>query len=295
MSLEDCLRYVREAKAAGLSEIGFTGGEPFLFLPVLSKIMIAARDLGISASVTTNAFWAVSEQRALDILRPLKQAGLVCLNLSTSAFHLEFLPESRLIHASNAAHRLGLRVRINCVLSEGFTEATFLKLFESIAWFVEFVKIPCIPAGRAHDFVSITELQPKCEIPEGSCGQHFTKLAITTDGNAYPCCSPGGFTHPLKLGNLNDDNVATIIERAQNSSLHQVLDVVGPAFFAPYIRSCLGEQMLSKTFVDQCHFCNYILSTPQTRSVVLEVADQLDRELKELNISPASIAALQIS
>jgi MoaA/NifB/PqqE/SkfB family radical SAM enzyme len=283
MSLEECLRYVQQAKEARLSQIGFSGGEPFLFLPVITQVMAAASALGVSASITTNCFWAVSEQQALSLLRPLKKAGLTSLNLSTSQFHLEFIPAGRIVTAARAATQIGLSVRINCIRTESFSAAAYRSLLAGIPESCEFVFIPCIPTGRAHDLVSIQELSRQNRIPQGCCRQHFTKLAVTTEGDVYPCCSPGGFTEPLKLGNLREDDLAMIVDRAQTSSLHQVLDTVGPSFFVAFIKNRLGPLALSQPFVDQCHLCNQIMSNPAMRSIVYAVVEQLDRERKEMN------------
>jgi hypothetical protein len=52
----------------------------------------------------------------------------------------------------------------------------------------------------------------------------------------------------------------------------------------------LGKKVLQNKFVDQCHFCNYILSSGELRPIVLEVAAQLELELQSLNADAQELA-----
>ncbi len=113
-------RHVREAATLGrFREIGISGGEPFLFPHQLAAVVRSARDSGLSASVTTNGFWARDDERATATLSPLVDAGLTAVSVSISRFHLEFGSPDRVYTACLAALRLGLTTRVNVVRTRG--------------------------------------------------------------------------------------------------------------------------------------------------------------------------------
>jgi len=74
----------------------FTGGEPFLNFPLLSRCVETARELDIPGLFAeTNCFWATSENRAREMLASLKVRGLVGILISVNPFYLEYVPFER--------------------------------------------------------------------------------------------------------------------------------------------------------------------------------------------------------
>lgn len=79
--LEEC------RKMESVTNVGFEGGEAFLFYPLLSESIRLASQNGFRTSVQTNGFWATTEEDALLWLKPLQDAGLSCLEVSDDRFH----------------------------------------------------------------------------------------------------------------------------------------------------------------------------------------------------------------
>ena len=261
-------------------QIGFSGGEPFLFLDLLHRAVEYAGSRGYSSSVTTNGFWGQS--RAIDgHLRTLRDAGLTSLCISTSAFHQEFLSSARLSAAVALALDAGLAVTVNIVGSATFGRPSVERSLGELADRVEVVVMPLLPSGRAATQAGIEEFEGAVAAPMGNCRHHFSKLAIDRRGDAYPCCSPGGFTDPLRLGNVYRDGLSAVLESAGQSRLLAILEEVGPAYFLPFLRA--SGMALPETFSDQCHLCHFMLSDEAMNKVVSRATDQLFEELEGLN------------
>jgi pyruvate-formate lyase-activating enzyme len=291
MSIEEICRCIDDAtRQEGILEIGISGGEPFLFRQHLSQIISYAAERNFSVSVTSNAFWATSEARAHALLGELNTRGLKCLNISISPFHLEFIDPERIRNAAKASLRLGMKTRVNCVYTRSFRVEDARRLLGELADHVEIVAIPCLPAGRASQQVPTDEFPLMSGPPNGSCRQHFTKLAVTAEGEVFPCCSPGGFTEPLRVGNIRTQQLDDIVAGMENNLLIQVLDTVGPSFFVPFIRRALGEGFLDGPFVDQCHLCNTMMSNAAMREVVRAALAQFEGELLDLKLDIAVLA-----
>jgi len=78
---------------AGCRSVHIGGGEPFLSIDGLIMLLETARKNGITVEyVETNAFWAESEQRAVEYLRALSKAGADTLCISLDPFHAEYVP-----------------------------------------------------------------------------------------------------------------------------------------------------------------------------------------------------------
>ncbi|MEA2664900.1 MAG: hypothetical protein QOI11_1844 [Candidatus Eremiobacteraeota bacterium] len=280
LSLDDALRAIDQAAAIpSMHEVALTGGEPFLDRTRLQTIVRHAHARGLSVSVTTNGYWARDPEHAARLLRALQDDGLRCISISVSQFHLPFTSAERLRCAAEAAWNVGLTTRINCIYTNSFTVDDATSLFGELAAKLEVVAIPCIPAGRAALAVAPADFPVRADAVQGSCAKHFTKLAVSTTGDVYPCCSPGGFTEALRLGNICRDDVSTLHERAERSTLLRTLNDVGPEFFMPFVAEQLRHDALVGPFVDQCHLCHTILSDDRMRAIAVDAAERLHHDL----------------
>ncbi|WP_166435852.1 radical SAM protein [Cellulomonas shaoxiangyii] len=284
MGADELLEHVRDAAATGrFAEIGLSGGEPMLFARALVRVVALAHELGLGANVTTNGYWGVSARTAHATLGPLVDAGLTALTVSVSEFHLEFTTGARLRTAVAAALGLGLEVRVNVVRTRAFDVADAAALLGPLADRVDVVAMPCIPVGRGAVAVSRDDL-PAAVSPVGSCHAYFTRVAVTAEGDVYPCCSPGGFTPPLLMGNVRVETIGTVLARADDSFLLQVLDQLGPTFFLPFVHEALGRDLLAEGVVDQCHLCHRLLTDAALTAVVDDALATLEADLRALQV-----------
>lgn len=98
-----------QAKEVGtIDEIYFEGGEAFLYYPLLLEGVRLASALGFSVGIVSNGYWATNEEDACQWLKPLAQAGLKTIDVSSDLFHGASMetPESQRVLA--VAPMLGL-------------------------------------------------------------------------------------------------------------------------------------------------------------------------------------------
>ena len=283
--IEDVARIIDGARdVPSIREVGLSGGEPFLYLPIVREIVRHAAALGLSASVTTNGFWGRSPA-APKLLADLRSDGLTALHISTSEFHEEFRKRDVVVTAVRLALDAGLRVTVNIVATPGCPPAAVREALGELAEQVDFVVMPLLPSGRAARDATPAEFATGSPLPVGNCREHFRKLAVDLEGDVYPCCSPGGFTPPLKVGNVRALPLSEILTVSDGNRLLAVLESVGPAYFLPFLRAEGLDTELPESFSDQCHLCHAMLSSTQCAERVAAEADNLVNELAAM---PAS-------
>jgi MoaA/NifB/PqqE/SkfB family radical SAM enzyme len=269
------------AEITSITDVGFSGGEPLIKHKLLLAGIRRAAAKGYAVSVTTNGFWGRSAG-APRMLDELREAGLTTLWISTSAFHREFIALETVAAAVSVGLAAGLEVNVNVVASTAYSAETVRAALGAVGTLVRITVMPCLPAGRAADAVAPEEFDLGEAEPLGTCRRHFTKLAVDLDGNVWPCCSPGGFTEPLKLGSTRDKPLSEIIARAGTNPLIAVLEEVGPAFFLPFLRASSAADEMPQRFADQCHLCHAMLSSPRAAAVVAMACDRLAADLARM-------------
>ncbi len=107
---------LEQAKATkNVSSVYLEGGEPFLFYPVMVESLQLARKMGFRTGVVTNCYWSTSKEDAKLWLRPIMDAGINDLSLSSDRFHHNTDAESPADHAADAARDLGLPSTSICI------------------------------------------------------------------------------------------------------------------------------------------------------------------------------------
>ncbi len=113
MPIEQVLHHIDQAAALGsVNLVVFTGGECFLLGDDLTRAVARCTSHGLASRCVSNGYWAVTEQAAIDRLRPLAEAGLGDLNVSTGDAHQAFVPLDRIVNAMRAAASLHMRALV---------------------------------------------------------------------------------------------------------------------------------------------------------------------------------------
>jgi len=108
MEVPDMREYMEEAQKVGATWVSFFGGEPFLYFDLLKQGIKHARSIGLETAIASNAFWATSEESALERLRSLKEIGLGEIAVASDPFHCEYVPLESIRNAIKAAKSLGV-------------------------------------------------------------------------------------------------------------------------------------------------------------------------------------------
>jgi len=279
MDEADVYSYIDQAAEIphGPSTLCFTGGEVFLYYPLLRRSIGHASPKFKSISVVTNAFWAKSEAAAYEKLAPLKDSGLTTIAVSTSPFHSDFIDPARVRCALAAADRLGLVPFVKCTTpNNGPTVSQLVRAIGPVPSKTQFQEISFLPGGRA------SELPPSAfalesQIPEGRCPGAM--MTISPNGDAYMCCTPGGFIEALKLGNAKNTSILNLLREFYLRGILAVLRRQGPSAFVPALRRAGLGQKLLPGYVDVCHLCTSLLSDPEILSVVQQISKEYEAQV----------------
>ena len=108
MTLAQIREILRQAKETGTVKwIYFEGGEPFLYYGHLLRGVQEAVSMGFQTGIVTNAYWATSEEDALEWLKPL--AGQIQdLSISSDLYHHDKDKNQLVQNACVAAEKLGI-------------------------------------------------------------------------------------------------------------------------------------------------------------------------------------------
>jgi hypothetical protein len=91
-----------------IEEIYFEGGEAFLYYPLLLEGVRLATELGFSTGIVSNGYWATSEEDAFLWLKPLADAGLKTIEVSSDLFHADKIETLESQRVLSVAPTLGL-------------------------------------------------------------------------------------------------------------------------------------------------------------------------------------------
>ncbi len=108
MSSSDLEYYLGQAARAGIRDVAFEGGEPFLVYPTLAHGVRLAGGHDMRVTVVTNGVWAVSMDEAERWLTPLAELGRLNIAVSTDDYHGGPEQARRAENAARAAEGLGL-------------------------------------------------------------------------------------------------------------------------------------------------------------------------------------------
>ncbi len=110
IELEDVKRYMKDITSNyDIGEVGFFGGEPFLYFDLLVSLVEEAKKYDIpKIGLPTNGFWGKNSSIAKDYALKLKEAGLNHIGFSIDAFHQEFISLDVVKRAIKATYDAGI-------------------------------------------------------------------------------------------------------------------------------------------------------------------------------------------
>jgi radical SAM protein with 4Fe4S-binding SPASM domain len=249
MSFKTGHKIINEANKLGARWLSFTGGEPFLELELLQKLIDLSASRVAQTEVVTNGHWATSPFEAEKTLKPLKESGLDVLNLSIDDYHSEFIPINSVKNAYYAALSLDLRPVIMTTRQKNskLTSDSIIELIGDTNIQVLgktrirnpnalLIETSTTPAGRGK---SIKNLDKK-QVLEIKCSESLKDIGIDPNGEVYPCCGP--LATKYSIGNIMKTNLEDILNEAWKdpflSSIHKGAPIMGE--YSSKCHACLS-------------------------------------------------------
>lgn len=263
MRLEDCCDWLEQARAyrdGHIEGLAITGGEPFYALANLRGVVRAGTQLGFTVSAVTNAFWAHSKENAIQTLSCLP--GISMISVSTDEYHQKAIPFDNIRNAVWAAQELGILFTI-AVCTDSEENVRYKSIISNLREIAgdERIRISItFPVGRAAKRLDSFAYQHASEPPVGACTMGSSPV-VFPDGQVKACIGPVITlrpNHPLALGNLRQEPLAAILDRAEIDPLLHAIRIWGPHTLVSMLRengrgAGLPRDYLADCICDTCY------------------------------------------
>ncbi|WP_439533921.1 radical SAM protein [Polymorphobacter sp.] len=279
MPMELAERLILEAAAIpDFGKVTFTGGEPFMRPDDLEHLIGLCSQLGLATRIVSNGFWAKDKARGMAMLGRMVNAGLTEINFSADRFHLEFLAAETLRNALDCADAHGL-LRIVSFVTTGEAEPVeeFSRLYgipQESLFDLRFILDDeemvrsfgkdhilvyyggLIGLGRAERKAHERRYHPLPTFGRNRpCGEVVNKPVIYPDGAFQACCCAGGKISSFTVGNIHDDDVATLYARMQGRAHFRLINTHGPRVLFDEIDKAHPGLLQQREFTSICELC----------------------------------------
>jgi MoaA/NifB/PqqE/SkfB family radical SAM enzyme len=288
MTLARASRYLTDvAEHCQPKVVVFVGGEPMLHPDDICELIRLGRSLGIVTQLSTNAFWASTDDRARSTLARLADAGLDHLALSADSYHSEFVDPQNVGRALRIAREFGLVRKLQVIRSVQNDEgATLLEAagidpdevvdhlvfkvhrndptFDARRWVI-LNRHSVTPFGRAAFLEEHAVLHPMEELEDIGCLMAGRFPIVYPNGDLYSCCCTAGFYKEFLVGNLDRDGIAELEDRLSGDTVLDAINRTGPVALAREVVATgvdVGER-----FATSCHLCRQLLANTDRKAL----------------------------
>ena len=257
MGLEEALDWIRQVSSYRnnyILSLGLTGGEPFYDLDRLEVISTYARRFGLFVTTVTNAFWALTRERALEVMKRME--GIQFISLSTDADHLKLISLENIKNAAWAARETGHLYDL-AICTDSKTDPSFLQLVEALRanGEEEHIKVTVTaPVGRAQSLKGHRSFVKESLPSGGGCDLASSPL-VFPNGKVIGCT--GAFvalppTHPMVLGDLRQESLEIILDRSESNPYVHAMRLWGPYGFSVILKEHGFGNLLPLEYIKDC-------------------------------------------
>jgi radical SAM protein with 4Fe4S-binding SPASM domain len=272
------LRFLEETRDYGIEILGFTGGEPFLYPEFLVTVSRRAATLGFRFDkIVTNGVWFRDCTHLNNVLRDLAEAGFSGkLGLSVDKFHGirtdalgEFCRVARrvfgrdnIVSLSYASRHPGqglepissLAMELGGVIEWSDLLRHYLLVTPEMTMVLNWNHLA--PVERAE---KLSGAWDGVWFEEDYCEGPGQALIVNPRGEVKPCCGFASDLDQLTIGNIYQDSVSEIIERARRHPYVGKVFRKGLTAIREEILARDPDALPGKTS-NHCFFCWYVLT-----------------------------------
>jgi hypothetical protein len=283
LTAEDMIKIIEEILPwHTVKLIVFTGGEPFLFVEEIKKTIAFAATNHILTRIVTNAYWATSKSKALEILGELKNAGLTELNFSCDDYHQEYISLENIKNANEAAIEIGIPALLAMrTVPNGKITPEYLSdyLGEKLQEFkrgeknnpknnvyLNGINIPI----KSHDMVCDGEFESGWK---GPCPLVLSKMIISPDKYLEICCGIASSSiEDFRIGSLQESSLLQLLEKGNEDLITNWLALEGPSSILEFVHSKDPRIDLPVRYANRCHLCDELFTRSDVRNTLLKYA-----------------------
>lgn len=215
LTIEDLnltLKQIRDC--AEIQMIGITGGEPMLRPDLVQQICDFDYGRKVTVSLKTNGFWGADPVKAEKFIARNREV-LTHISFSYDEFHRRYVSLGSIKNIIDIAQPNSVTTDIvGCFFADSVQPGDILNELGEHAYKTKFVYQPVFRTGLASDFeeerfVRLYEVGKDrlfCPAP------HKGSLLITSHLDLYPCCSQVAQNTILKIGNLRDRPLSSLLK-----------------------------------------------------------------------------------
>lgn len=279
----DWIKQANEYRDGYIKGIALTGGEPFLNIDSLEYISTVANKFSFTVSVVTNAFWAVSKNTARNLLAKLPAIKLI--SISTDVYHQKVIPFGNIENAIWAAKEIGLLYNV-AVCTDNEEDENYKKTINDLLKIIERDKIKTsitLPVGRALKRSKYFKYRISPEPTISACSMGSTPI-IFPDGKVIACIGPVialSQSHPLFLGNLRNNTLSEIFDKAETNLILHAIRIWGPKKLISLIKELGQNALLPKEYIAEsiCDACYKLMSNEKIVDLLNTLSK--DEQLKQ--------------
>jgi len=259
LEIADAVALIKSCVEAGseIDRIGFSGGEPFLYMDFLVEVTKAAisHDLMFD-QIMTNGDWWRDEADLCDTLQKLYDAGYDGkIGRSWDSYHGQttermetFIRKVQEIFGEDSINIQTVDTVVECPQS-GCIETT-----------AESLNIPVYHLPRTYTSEDPRAWQARRWFKEDYCEGPGQILYVHADGNIAPCCGFANENPALFIGTIYD-SIETIMEKAAANPMIKICYEEGLSHYRRHgIKKSLhwqGKKLPGKCS-DICSFCDFV-------------------------------------
>lgn len=255
--------------------LALTGGEPFYNLDLLKQVTAYGHSQGMIISVVTNGYWATTPEQTRAILDQLP--FIQVMSISTDVFHQAAIPFSNVLHIIEACKIRRISYNL-AVCTDNEDDPGYLQIMDEIRAVGETDKVSVstiFPVGRAHrrmkNFHYSMDTQPSIS----ACAMASSPI-IFPDGNVIACIGPVltlPVGHPLYLGNLFEESLESILDRAELNYLLHAVRIWGPRKLVSLLTDHGYGNLLPGEYIHDCicDVCFKLFSDSKIQTALSEI------------------------
>jgi MoaA/NifB/PqqE/SkfB family radical SAM enzyme len=274
------IRQVANYRNGYVKVLSLTGGEPFFNMEDLKKIAVIGKDNGLLVSAVTNAYWAVSPEKAERTLKDLPEIKM--LAISTDVYHQESIPFERVKNAILAAKKCNIPYNI-AICTENENDIGYREILDRLYEITEEDTIATavtFPAGRALEGLDKSKYDMVKYPPRSACSAGSSPI-IFPDGRVIACIGPVidlRSHHPLLLGNLRENSLSHILDKAEVNPILHAIRIWGPRKLISILKQAGLKQYLPEKYIKDsvCNACYFLMSNER----IVEFLDELAEDPK---------------
>jgi MoaA/NifB/PqqE/SkfB family radical SAM enzyme len=290
MSVEEIKDLISQAGSMGVRTVVFTGGEPTLLKAKLCDVLRHAHgEAGmINSRIVTNARFAITYERATELLKQWQDAGLQEINISCGEYHQEFVSVDYVANAYRAARDLGFKtvLMVGEFLANGLGKLT-PDIFEKAVGERLLSRDTMSPFSEYKHGFDRSEVMAygrgKHEVPCGGinyretgsiksvCDDVNSVLTVHPNGNVTACC--GIMVREdslLTVGNWRQQKLAEIAEGAEQDIIMNWIRTLGLRDMKDWLQSKRDDLGLRERHQNICDLCADIMYNPKCQTVLIE-------------------------